>query len=232
MKQIAKGLILLSALTVSSGAVAAVCADFNPYIGAYYLIDLMKGNMAWKNVFPRNYQGGGVYVGNRFLDYWGVEIGADSSTVRKREWSIPVGTAFFGGRDPVALNGTTKLRRRSVYLDALGYLPVGGCFELIGSLGIGWVQPKVEFKSFSLPSGSTLNGTALASVTGKGAGVLRVGFGVSYMVTDIVGLKAKVNYETTSRLYTEGNAFFTGLGYNKKAFRNTMGLNLGIFARC
>ncbi len=232
MKFIAKNVLMLSALLVASSANADALGELNPYLGADYYQAWMRGQNDWKTIFPRSYRGATVYVGTRFCDKsLGVEFGYDTSTRTKKDWALPAGTRFFNGAVPnTGITGTTKINRSGVHLDLLGFLPITGCFDLFATAGYGWVQSKIDIIQSTAPASSSQS-YALASVAGKGRSVLRAGVGGSYMVNDMVGLRAKLGWESTSTLRVKGNQAFIDLGYRSKGWKDTTALSIGAFAK-
>lgn len=227
-----KNVLMLSTLLITSSVNADALGELNPYLGADYYQAWMQGKNDWKTIFPRAYRGATVYVGTRFCDNkFGVEFGYDTSTRTKKDWSLPAGTRFFNGTVPnTGITGTTKINRSGVHLDLLGFLPITGCFDLFGVLGYGWVQSKIDIIQNVAPSSSNQS-LALASVAGKGRSVLRLGVGGSYMVNDMVGLRVKLGWETTSTLGVKGNQAFTSLGYQSKGWKDTTALSIGAFVK-
>lgn len=232
MRQIAvqmRVLVLASVMLASGSAVSETVSDILPYIGFDYYHAWMKGKSSWNLVFPKTYPGASVYVGSRFHDFCGIELGYDASTRQKRDWTLASGSTFFSSRLTQSISGTTKVRRNGGHVDLVGFLPVVGSLELLGSVGAGWIQTKIE-TAFTTGGSSTV-GSALASVAGKGRMVFRVGLGASYMVTDMVGIRALVRWEGTSSLQVKGNANFANLGYDAKAFKGTTAMSAGAFVK-
>jgi len=218
----------IMAIGLSSIAVCASADEYDdiaPYLGADFKQSYMKGHGAWKSIFPGTYPGAAFYVGTKFHQYFAIELGYDWSMHQKKEWSLPAGSAFFA--TPVqGTEGSTRVERNGAYLDVLGLLPIADCLEMMGSIGMGWVQTKIEsnFSTMTTPESS-----ALASVAGKGRTVLRVGIGASYMVTDVVGVRAKMGWEGTSALKLVGNQAFSTYGYDTKGFKGTTAFSAGAF---
>lgn len=234
MKHVVKALVLASvAIAAAVDNVMAEVNDMSPYLGADYYQVWMKGHGDWKKIFPQEYPGADVYVGTRFHENFGVELGYLWSARQSKNWALPVGTQFFDGTitDSPSLSGNTKIRRTGGYLDVVGFLPIAECLEFIGSVGFGWVQTKITTSFNNISPGHSQNSSALTSVSGKGRGTFRVGIGASYMLTDMVGVRAKVGWESTSNLRLKGNAFFTNLGYDTSGFKGTTALIVGTFVK-
>lgn len=213
---------------MAAGSVSAdVIADLNPYIGADYYQAWMKPKGDYNKVLPKDFPGATIYVGTKFHESFGIELGYDWSARKKKDFTVQSGTGFFGGPKNT-FSGSTKVRRTGGHIDLVGFLPVAECFDLLGSIGFGWVQTKIN---------TTINGpvtghaSALQSMSGKGRGVFRVGVGGSYMVTDMVGLRAKLGWESTSSLRANGNQAFTSFGFGQKPYKGTTSVSVGAFVK-
>lgn len=229
MRQWIKSIAVLALGVTVTAAIADDADDISPYLGADYYYVQMKSKNGWDKVFPNQYPGGAsVYVGTKFHQNFGLELGYDWSQHQEKEWTLPAGSVFFQ-TVTTALSGTTRIERNGGHLDVLTFLPVADCFELVGSVGFGWVQTKIEMRSLSLTPGATIESSALASTAGKGSAVFRVGVGGLYMLTDMVGVKAKLGFEGTSTLKLKGNNAFVNAGYNEKAFKGSTTLAVGAF---
>ncbi len=229
MKRWLKAIAVLGVGLAATSAGADDADDVTPFLGVDYYHAYMKGRNSWNSIFPNSYPGGTFYVGTKFHQYFGLELGYDWSLKQKKEWALPAGSNFFGTVQQ-SISGTTKVQRSGGHLDVVGYLPVAESVELIGSLGFGWIQTKIQ-TTFDVVPGATVEGSSLASVSGKGRGVFRVGVGANYMLTDIVGMRAKVGWESTSTLRIEGNQTFTAAQYDTKAFKGTTALAVGLFVK-
>lgn len=232
MKNIAKSLVVAGAVAVAGSVNADVFADLNPFIGVDYQQTWMKGKesntdpsvLFGKGQAPKSYPGASIYVGTKFMENVGVEAGFDWTTNKKKNFVYNA----FGAQ----IGANTKVRRTGFHFDLIGFLPVADCTELFASIGAGWVKPKITFTP------TTWNGAAITAaqlarigetgVTSKAKAVLRLGVGASYMITDMIGVRGKLGYETTSRLRAKGNSPGSK---SVKAFKNSQTLNVGAFVR-
>lgn len=230
MKHIGKNLMVAGALLMAG---AANAEEMFPYIGADISQTFMRARSQWNLIFPKSYPGASLYVGTRFHQNFGLELGYDWSGRVKKDYVLPTGTSFFGGTVTAVngLRGNTKISRTGGYLDLLGTLPVAECFELLGSLGVGWVQTKITTSFSSETAGASSASSAIASTSGKGRCVPRLGIGGIFMVTESVGVRAKINWAGTSSLQLKGSPLFDSLGYEKKGFKGSTSLLAGIFVR-
>ncbi len=229
MKQIAKSLVIAGAIVAASSVSADMMADFNPYIGADYYQAWMKPKGDYNQVLPKDFPGATLYVGTKFHENFGVELGYDWSAQKKKDFNLPANANFFGTVQN-AFSGTAKVRRTGGHLDLVGFLPVAECFDLIGSVGFGWVQTKIDTGTVTNANVSR-RGSAVNSLSGKGRGVFRIGVGGSYMVTEMIGLRAKLGWESTSSLRVNGNQNFTTLGMPNNPYKGTTSLTLGAFVK-
>lgn len=215
MKQVVKSIIVVGAM-LAAGSAVAMTDDVKPYIGLDYYQAWMRGTTAsgTADILPRSYPGATVYVGARFMEYWGIEVGADWSARKKK-------TVSFGNTPFGAANLITRVRRQGVHADIVGFLPVNECFDLLGFIGFGWVKPKGN--EIITVGGTTLDDESIGI---KGRGVARLGVGASWMVTEMVGLRAKLGWENTRQLRFDG-ANSTA----QRPFRDTVAMSLGAFVR-
>ena len=143
MKHIAKSLVVAGAVMAASSVSADVIADLNPYIGAEYYQAWMKPKGDYNKVLPKDFPGATIYVGTKFHENFGIELGYDWSARKKKDYTVVSGSGFFGG-PRTTFSGSTKVRRTGGHIDLVGFLPVAECFDLLGSIGFGWVQAKIN----------------------------------------------------------------------------------------
>ncbi len=229
MKQVAKSLVVVGAMLAAGSAIADMDMDFKPFIGVDYLQAWMEGkgvinntNVNVKDAFKKSFPGATVYVGSKFTENFGIELGADWSTAKTK--SVAGNTNVTGN----TFTYTNKARREGFHADLVGFLPID-CWELFGSLGYGSVKMKLSNQAVT----STGTAAQQAAFNGqfplstKRKGVFRVGVGASYMFTDMFGVRAKLGWEGTEALrlqYANGVA-------NSKAFKNSTTLAAGVFVR-
>ncbi len=232
MKTLLKNLVVIGTVVAAGGTNADILDTFNAYAGADVTQARSKGRNDWAQVLPRDFIGGSLYVGTRFHEFFSLEAGYDGTRTQKKDWTMVSGNAFFGGQIPAGqtLSGTTKVKKSGGHLDLNGYLPVSEYASLIATVGIGWVQAKVE-SSFNILPGTMTTASALSSVSGKGRAVARAGVGAHYMVTEDVGVRAKISWDSTTTLRFKGNALFSSLGYDQKPYKGTTTFSLGAFVK-
>lgn len=200
--------------------------SLNPYVGVDCYHAWMKPKHVYGDFFAKSFPGLAAYMGTKIYKNIGFEVGYSNAhrthTVTRRSSLFP----------SAIVTGQIKIIRHEAYMDLVGFLsPSYDCFELFGTLGYGVVKP--EFSSAFSPTRSESATDAVAflkSLKGKVRGVFRAGFGVSYMATPQVGLRAKIGWEGTSalRIVGEGNSTRTR-ALSHKAFQNSTTINLGVF---
>lgn len=201
MKVLSKGLVLISALGISSSTFANCFDCFEFLVGLDYYQAWRKTKENHHIIIPKSFPGGTLYVGGRW-EYLGFELGYDSSIRLKKNWTVPAGTTIGNFRAPIQVSGTTKARFRGVHFDLLSYLPMD-CnkrLELFGALGFGTAG-------------------------------LRVGAGANYMLTDCFGVRLKVGYENNSYVRVTYATPYTNVGLNRRPFTHAGTLSAGVFAK-
>ncbi len=216
MKKLAKSLVIVSALAVAGSAVAEF-GDITPYVGADYQQAWTKNSDAYKGSMAKSFPGATLYVGSKFHENFGVELGYSMSKTKSK---INAEKDKFDGDQYKAGAIKTKLRRSTAFLDLVGFLPVMDGVELIGSVGYGLQKPKLTLIE-------QLSGATADRVKLKSKGTARVGLGASYMLTDMVGLRAKLGWENTSSIKFKDAKDYD----NPKPFKNTTTFNFGAFVK-
>lgn len=260
MKQIAKSLVLLGAMVAASSASASWIDDLCPYIGVDYKQTWLKGKGFFHDKVARSYPGATIYLGTKFSECFGAEIGY-TWTGRKHK-TAAIGQHNFFNRNipgfvPFGSNNETirtSTRFNSFHFDLNGYYPLADCFELIGSVGIASMKPKVSATvthSRNHPRFGNFHrndGRFLESTHGKSKGVWRLGAGAQYLFTECVGLRGMIRWESTSRLRignndhghghhgnfnnTHGNFGHNhGFAFDRKVFKDAWSLALGLFVK-
>lgn len=224
--QFRKKLVITSILTILVSGVFA--DDFNPYTGIDYQQTWMKANtnglFTTKNITPKSYPGANAYIGTKFAENFGIELGAGSTTNKKKNWSEP--EEILGVDGTVA--GNTKIRLSNFYLDLIGFLPITENTEIFGSVGASLVKAKIAI-NFLTFNGSQLTSAQLSDLGGQLSistnlkTVLRFGIGANYMITDSIGVRGKLGLENTSNLKPKNSS--------QKLFKNSQTFLVGAFFR-
>lgn len=207
-KSLAKSLVFASSLTISGMASAHWFECVNPFIGVDFYQAWMRPKPDFNHFFPKNFPGVTIYLGAKFSNYMGVELGYDVSARQTR--SV---------RDIESNRFNIRITRTGGHFDLIGYMPLDcyDCFEFFGSIGYGWIQPQVSFY---------FNGHSLSENNNRGNGVLRLGLGTSYMFTECLGIRAKIGYEGTSSL-----RYNTRFIHSSRPYRDSLTFAAGFFAR-
>lgn len=215
MKKLVKSLLVVSAsLVAANSAVASMVDDFCPYVGIDFKARWAKerhfGSVSNNN---RNNAllGGTIYVGSRW-DCFGLEAGLEAAGRNRR-------TITFNNGATASAKGTLW----GGYLDALAYAPVADCLEVFGGFGVGVLSPKITYSSIA---GTPPFAGAATSGGSKAAAVARVRLGLNYMVSECVGLRGALGWESTENL-----AIRAGSISRFHPFANSFTLQAGIFAK-
>ncbi len=243
MKQVTKSLVIVGAMLAAGSAVADMDMDFHPFIGVDYLQAWMpaKGSITTfsnaartdtinaKSAFRSSFPGATVYVGSKFTDCFGIELGWDSSLSSKKK------TAASPSTSPFPYTYTAKVRREGFHADLMGFLPMMDCWNLFGSIGWGSVKAKISDQSLTAAAGNgntaavnqgLLNAGTHLPLKSKTKSLLRLGVGASYMFTDMFGVRAKLGWEGTSALRVKYSN-----GTSAKLFKDSTTLAVGLFAQ-
>lgn len=226
MKQIAKCLLGISALTcafhASNVSAANLLDDVTPFVGIDYQQRWMNGYSDWNKLFPGTFAGGSVYVGGRW-DCFAVELGYDFAGSRRKAYVFGPGEPFFNNNfNAVTVN--TNLQLNGGHIDLIGFVPVVDCLEMMGVIGLGYIYPRL---SLNINSGRFANVT----VSGRGTTVARLRFGGNYMVTQCVGVRVLVGWESTEYLRLRTGPDFSGTGATVRGWRSSVTASAGVFVK-
>ncbi len=223
MKQVAKNLLALGILVCASSTHAAnLLDDMSPFVGIDYQQRWMQGNSDWNKLFPGTFAGGSIYVGGRW-DCFAVELGYDFAGTRRKAYIFSPGETFFNTNFGAA-TVNTNLQLNGGHIDLIGFVPVVDCLEMMGVIGIGYIYPRL---SASISSGPF----AGATVSGRGTTVARLRFGGNYMVTQCVGVRLLVGWESTEYLRIRSAANFTSTGASAKGWKSSVTASAGVFVK-
>jgi hypothetical protein len=223
MKKIAKSLVVVGAMLAAGVAAADMDMDFKPFIGVDYLHAWTPAknsidSMQLKNAFPKAYPGFTGYVGAKFTDCFGVELGYDRSVFEKKKKTSAITQGKY----------TSKVHREGFHADLVGFIPMD-CWELFGSLGIGSLKMKIHEQVLTPNAGVTqaqINTQSPLPFYTKRKTVLRAGIGASYMITEMFGMRAKLGWEGTNNLHLKDKT-----GNDVKGFKNSNTVAVGAFVR-
>lgn len=225
MKQFARSLLMGGALVCASSAaaVASLLDDVSPFVGIDYQQRWMNGNSDWAKIFPTSYAGGSVYVGGRW-DCFAVEFGYDFSGSRHRTRTFGAGETFFNGNIG-AVSARTAIQLNGGHIDLIGYVPVVDCLEMMGVVGLGYVFPRIN-----ADFGTAFNNNGV-TLSGRGTAVARIRFGGNYMVTQCIGIRALVGWESTEYLRLRTGRILSALGATNKGWKSSATVSLGAFVK-
>lgn len=266
MSKIAKSLLVAGAMIGASTANAMVnFEEISPYAGADYEWSHMKGAgssqissleriESFSRYYPKSYSGANIYLGGRWCD-WGIEVGYDvTGRKNKRQRVVDSGseenaasafrffaTPAFGSLE-TGDTFSVRVKQTGWHVDFNGYLPLCDCWELIGTVGLGWVKPKLSITGTHLAANvNTL--TESLNVSTKYRGMFRLGAGAQYMVTECIGFRGLIRWKNTDKLRVNlrnavpvstrpagsNTARFTHLSF--RPFKDTFSVAIGAFVK-
>lgn len=220
MKKLTKSLLATGALLAATSA-AAFVDTMCPVVGVDYQHVWMKEKNGEANpvnnsgFLPKSYPGASVYVGTRFYEYLGAELGYDWAA--KKTKNVSFGNVAGVGNN---ISTNTSVKRQGGHFDLLTYVPVADCFELMFGAGIGYITAKTQITVTS----STAGAGSSQNVKPKGA-VGRIRLGGNYMFNECMGLRALLGWEGTSSLKTT----VSGITHKSYPFQDSVTAAVGLF---
>ena len=227
-----KRLIVAGAILAAAGSASAEAwfEDCRPVVGIDFKWAQIKNSGSWQGLFPESFPGASVYVGTKFMENFGAELGYDVTAKRGKDLSLVAGDTIGGATATVPTGLRGNVRFAGPHLDLVGFWPLENCFEAFVSLGLGWVKPTVDVDWVGGATSAFKNN--VTSVTGSGKTIARIGIGANWMATDTVGLRVKALYENTSKLSVVNNMpSGSQLLTNLKPWKNAYSLAIGAFLK-
>lgn len=194
----------------------------NLYAGVEATYQQMSGAGDFNGVVNPNYYNGGVYIGTKFYDNWGLEIGYNSSTARTQSKSFAPGSTEFNTTLTAGQNATlkTKVTLSTFYLDILGYMPINRNWNVIGTIGAGLVRAKIRDNGSVGAPPAVVN--ALQNVNSYNTVIARLGVGPEFRHKHF-GIRGKVFWENTCRLRLQS----VGPNVSQTFLKDSFGLAIG-----
>jgi hypothetical protein len=193
----------------------------------------MSGKHEWHAVFPNYFTGGTVYAGYQFLKWLGLEVGYTQTTSKTKKNNFDINTDFFQ-LPTTPFNFETKMHLKTAYMDINYFVPLSpicGCFDLIGSVGLGIIRPSFSIRATPLDSPLA---TLLVSLKPRTNGVTRCGLGLRMRITDHIGVRLMLRYQQTSLARVTGNSLFRQIQFlnltSNKVFKDQGSANIGFYA--
>ena len=208
--------------------------DMKPYIGIDAQIRHMNftkgfGDNLFRNIYPQC----NTYLGVKFNDYFGIELGYQASKKQTRIVSlntgaINLGTAVPAPASPVVFASDSKIQGAHINLVAF-YPTYSDELELFASIGVG--RLKAQFTRFTISIG---NGPVPSSLPTtfkftQSQTVARINTGFQKMISDCIGFRGTIGWENTSRFKAITSSPITRR-LTEIRLKNSIVYSLGIFA--
>jgi opacity protein-like surface antigen len=140
-----------------------------------------SSNSDSKLVIRKNKPGVNVFVGARFTENLGMELGF--GFIQK----VKAGAQ---------LNRNASNKVSNLYADVLGYMPVSAKVDLIGAVGVGRLKSKPDVSNYPFANKTALTKTKVG---------VRFGAGAQYNVTENWAARAMVRYQKGNKNFLKGN---------------------------
>lgn len=202
--------IALLGATITSGAVFADC-DPSFYVGAEAQFNKFNKKTNIDRIFTLGNQnplrknsatGGGIFVGSRLHENFGVEVGASLSRAIKGSWDQTV--------NGIRNRGNATVRTNNIFVDAMGYLPVTNEVDLIGSLGVGVLTSRISSNNIQTQPLVITNSKLTARSTKAG---VRAGVGVQYKFDENIGARLMARFQQGNHVVKSNTQLGLGLFY-------------------
>lgn len=173
--------------------------EWCPFAGADYRWFFTGGSGPVRHILPDSYPGGTIYVGSKFHEIFGLELGYNR-TARRHKTRLT---------RPRNQHGSARLTSYSI--DANFYFQiVPFCWEMFGGPGIESMKARIRV------DGPFIGQTSQFDTRGH---VWRFGVGTQYIFPNSIGVRALGRYESTELLKING----------EKIMKTSLSASLGLF---
>lgn len=199
ISKVAATMLLASSLPVS----AEMCSSFNPYVGADAQYRYMPfENDFGGNIFKKTSPQANFFVGNRFNEYFGFELGYNTSKKVKRDTRLGQGQSLagdlpFGAGEFLDIHATSKVS--AISANAQGFLPIPNIcgLDAVGSIGLARVKVNLTYDRLRDENGPINAGVRRTFAAHRT--VMRLGAGLQYAILDNLSIRALLNWENTRK---------------------------------
>lgn len=210
-----------------------VQADIVPQIGADIQYRYMSAKKGFgDNLVKEQYPQGSVYGGLKLNDWFGLELGYQTSTqvTRKQTLSGSAANAYSTILDlePDSWSFNTRSSIQGVYGSLVGFLPISEEYRLtlLASAGFARLKAKTTSRLTDVGTGQDLGNIAFSSTKW----IPKVNVGIQHMIQDDIGVRALVGWEQTSKFSHMPATLTSGNANNYRlSLKDSTTLGLGMF---
>lgn len=163
-----------------------------------------------KTILSKNGSGVGLFAGVRFLENLGLEAGI--SKFAKQTTNLTNANTVFNFLLGNNFKDKVVAKHSNAYMDVMGYLPVSGEVDLIGSLGLGRLSSKQTVTSMITNAAGTILDQGAVTTKSSKTGV-RLGVGAQVKFCDNIGARLLVNHQKGNKIVKSVNSVRAGLFY-------------------
>ncbi len=149
------------------------------------LNNFKTSNSSGKLAIQKNEPGVNIFVGARFNEYLGGEIGF--GLIQNASANVQNG-------------GVASNKINNYYIDLLGFLNIALQVDLVGDIGVGWLQSKANVTNASFVNLSELTKTQLG---------IRAGGGLQYYFAPSWATRAMIRYQDGNKNFLKSNVSFS-----------------------
>lgn len=149
------------------------------------LNNFKTSNSAGKLAIQKNEPGVNIFVGARFNQYLGAEVGF--GLIQNASANVQNG-------------GIASNKINNYYIDLLGFLNIASQVDLVGDIGVGWLQSKANVTNATFVNLNNLTQTKLG---------IRAGGGLQYYFAPSWATRAMVRYQDGNKNFLKSNVSFS-----------------------
>lgn len=188
----------------------------------YYMYAQAKGDFT--QIYRSQKVGMTIYLAQRFRNPFGYEFGYSWTDRKPKTMNTVPGTVFLGQTATVTAADTCKMRLKDTYFDLQAHTRLCKFIESKFILGLGWVRQSLEY-NFIPASATDPVQTTIKGFVRKTALTVRVGLGAQALVSDRVGIRFILMYQTMSNVKLRD----LPVNVNPSVLHDSLSANFGIY---
>lgn len=222
----------ISILLLSAASAEADPCNLKPYLG----INAELRHMGYKkgfgtNLFKQDLPQANLYIGLKFSDWFGVELGYKQTDKKSKTAANGEGIFELGRPIPIGATNVSEntVQIKAPYINLIGFLPVCDEYplQLFGFFGVTRMSVKLKFQRTKLDE-EVLTASVrefLVRDFSHRRTIVQVGTGLQYGIFNCLSVRTQIGWENTAKFNNLTNKQNTGY---RASLKNSIIYSIGI----
>ncbi len=190
-------------------------------------LQLTQGKDDWRPMFPKYYFAGNAYVGFKFHENFGLELGYEQTVRRKITHHLDQIQRFYTV-DLINFGFSRTVQFQTAHFMASYYIQLIHCFDLMLSYGMGFIRSKT--RATRLSGDNSPVEQAIIDLRLPTRGISKARIGLVWHLDPYYGVRGFVGYDNTGQISIRNvERVFALRNITNHTFRETLSINFGFF---